>query len=124
VINLLVPWSRVRPVTALACADLTALFLSSLLGVMSRVPGNPQLPIETYVSLLPFLGLMLVLFTFNRLYAAMPAAPSSELRTLAQTITSGFLLLAAWTFLTKDGEAYSRAAFITAWVLALSLIHI
>jgi Undecaprenyl-phosphate galactose phosphotransferase WbaP len=120
----LIPWTRLRPVLALTLADSAALLTAGALGVASRLVVNPELPVPLYVALWPFVPLMLVLFAFNRLYAAMPSGPSSELRSIAASATSGFLLLAAWTFLTKEGEAYSRAAFVLAWAASIVLVPI
>jgi Undecaprenyl-phosphate galactose phosphotransferase WbaP len=108
----------------LVLVDLASLLLACFLAIKFWSLVNPTLHPAFYLQLLPLAGLFILLYAASGLYPAVGISPVEELRRLSITTTFLFLGLAAISFYVRNAEAFSRAAFGLAWVLALALIPI
>lgn len=111
--------SRWLTACASVVSDLIAIAASVTLAVAVRKWFGGTFTLDIYWQLWPVLALFLALYATAGLYADLPPPPSGELKLLTQATTLGFVGLAAFTFLSREAETYSRLAFVIAWALAL-----
>ena len=106
----------------LAAADLVALFISGVLAVIMRGLFDPAFDSSLYFALWPAVVLFLAVFFVVGLYPGVGLPPAEELRRLSLATSLVYLVLAAGTFLFKEGNTYSRAVFLGAWMLSVVLV--
>jgi Undecaprenyl-phosphate galactose phosphotransferase WbaP len=70
------------------------------------------------------LGIFVIVYACAKLYPSVPLAPALELRRLTVLTTLVFLGLGTATFLSREGETYSRGVLLGAWLLALVLVPV
>ncbi len=109
-------------VAALVLADLFALIAAGVLAVILRGVFDQGFNHSLYYSLWPAMVLFIAVYFIVGLYPGVGLAPAEELRRLTLATTLVYLVLAAGTFLFKEGNAYSRAVFLGAWVLSVVLV--
>ena len=109
-------------VAALVLADLFALIAAGVLAVVLRGVFDQGFNHSLYYALWPAMALFVAVYFIVGLYPGMGLAPAEELRRLTLATTLVYLVLAAGTFLFKEGNTYSRAVFLGAWVLSVVLV--
>jgi len=77
---------------------------------------------DVYLALWPAMALFVAVFYIIGLYPGVGLAPAEELRRLTLATSLVYLVLAAGTFLFKEGNTYSRAVFLGAWLLSVVLV--
>ena len=114
--------ARTRPMLTAALillSDLVSLLAAGLLAItVRRLLGKGFQP-EAYIALWPAVVLFVAVYFIAGLYPGVGLAPAEELRRLTLATTLVYLVLAAGTFLFKEGNAYSRAVFLGAWMLSV-----
>lgn len=103
---------------ALATTDLLALTLAGVVSLTLRL-GN--LEVE-YRTLFPLVFVFIGLFALRGLYPGVGLGEVEELHRLVMTTSTGFILMAAFTFIQQTPPIYSRLAFLLSWVLALIFV--
>ncbi len=106
----------------LAACDVTAVAAAWWLAVQGRLLAGGVLSPELYWRLWPGLALFVAAYAAQGLYPGFGLNPVEELRRTTVSTSLVHLVLGAATFLVRGGEAYSRAAFLVAWSLALVLV--
>jgi len=117
--------SRTRPgvtFAAMVLADLVALLAAGVLAVVLRGAFDSGFNQALYYSLWPAMALFIAVYFAVGLYPGVGLAPAEELRRLALATSLVYLVLAAGTFLFKESNIYSRAAFLGAWILSVALV--
>lgn len=114
--------SRFWMATVLIMSDLISLMLAFSLAIFLRVqlPGG-NAALYQYLELFPVLGIFIIIYTWRGLYPGVGLSPVDELRCLAGTTSSVFLILISFTFWSQVAENLSRLVFGLAWVCALIL---
>jgi Undecaprenyl-phosphate galactose phosphotransferase WbaP len=98
----------------LALAAFISFYLKKLL--------NPDLPPVLYQSLWPAFLPFIVFYAFAHLYPVVAMNPVEELRLLTGCTSLVYLALAAFSFLLKDSELYSRQVFFVGWLLSAIMV--
>ena len=106
----------------LLVSDLVALVLAGVLSVGFRHLLDGGFNPAVYAPLWPVAGLFVLVYGLVGLYPGVGLAPAEELRRLTLATTLVYLVLGAGTFLFKEGDAYSRAVFLGAWVFSVVLV--
>jgi len=102
--------------------DTAALFAAGAAAlVLWALPVKHQ-PISLYVPLAPFAALFVVGYALAGLYPGFGLGPVEALRRITIVTTSGFLLVAAFSFALKLPAPYSRVAFALAFALSLMVV--
>jgi Undecaprenyl-phosphate galactose phosphotransferase WbaP len=101
------------------CADTFGLILASSSAVWIRYLFDGKFHPILYAQLLPALVIFYAILSMNKLYPGILLNPPDELKRISQSITLGFLLLAAIVFLSKHSHRYSRGIFLMAWGMSL-----
>jgi len=107
---------------AIMLTDMASISMAMLIAVVVRKWLGGTYELTLYLELWPALGLFLLLYVSHGLYAELPPAASGELKRATQSTSLGFLVLAAFTFVSRDALSYSRLAFLFAWLAALLLV--
>jgi Undecaprenyl-phosphate galactose phosphotransferase WbaP len=102
--------------------DLIALAIAGLTSVYVRLFFDGRFHPSLYLQLWPVLGLFILAYAIVGLYPAVAISPVDELRWISVTTTLNYLALGSITFLRREGEVYSRAIFLMAWVLSIILV--
>jgi Undecaprenyl-phosphate galactose phosphotransferase WbaP len=113
------PWWTVA---MLVLADALALTLAWLFSVWGRTCFDGEISWMLYVKLWPVLGLFLLVYAAVDLYPAIFLSSTEELRRTTWTTSLLYLGIGALTFLMRGAEVYSRAVFLSGWVLSLVFI--
>lgn len=103
-------------------SDLLALILAAVISVYTRLALEGQFHPALYWQLWPVLGLFIAAYAIVGLYPGVAISPVDEMRWICLTTTLMHLALAAMVFMRREGEIYSRGAFIMAWVLSILLV--
>lgn len=112
----------VATAVALVLADLFALMAAGVLAIVLRGMFDQGFNQSLYYALWPATALFVAVYFISGLYPGVGMAPAEELRRLTLATTLVYLVLAAGTFLFKEGNAYSRAVFLGAWMLSVVLV--
>lgn len=107
---------------ALLVADLTALLVAGMLAIAVRGAIDRGFNQDLYYSLWPAAILFIAAYFIVGLYPGVGLAPAEELRRLTLATSLVYLVLAAGTFLFREGNTYSRAVFLGAWILSVVLV--
>ena len=105
-------------------SDLLSLSLAGVLAVALRSLLGQGFQADVYLSLWPAVALFIAVFFIVGLYPGVGLAPAEELRRITLATSLVYLVLAAGTFLFKEGDTYSRAVFLGAWALSVVLVPI
>ncbi|MGJ3248888.1 MAG: undecaprenyl-phosphate galactose phosphotransferase WbaP [Elainellaceae cyanobacterium] len=106
-------------------ADLIGLVVSGMLSVyLGQFFDSPDVNPEIYWQLWPVLGLFILSYATFGLYPGVAISPVDELRWISVSTTLIYLVLGSAIFLFREGEIYSRGAFLLAWALSLFLVHL
>lgn len=106
-------------------ADLMGLVISGILSVyLGQFFDGPDVNPEIYWQLWPVLGLFILSYATFGLYPGVAISPVDELRWISVSTTLIYLVLGSAIFLFREGEIYSRGAFLLAWALSLFLVHL
>lgn len=100
-------------------ADTIGLILASSVAVWIRFIFDGKFHPTLYAQLTPALAIFYTFLNINKVYPGILLSPHDELKRISQSITLGFLLLAAIVFLSKHSDRYSRGIFLMAWSLSL-----
>jgi Undecaprenyl-phosphate galactose phosphotransferase WbaP len=103
----------------LLVADVFGLALAVFTSVHVRHALGGQYEHALYWNLWPLLGLVIAVYAIAQLYPAVGMSPVEELRRICLSTTLFYLALSAVIFLFREGETYSRAVFLMAWLLSL-----
>lgn len=103
-------------------SDLLALILAAIISVYTRLALEGQFQPVLYWQLWPVLGLFIATYAIVGLYPGVAISPVDEMRWVCLTTTLMHLALAAMVFMRREGEIYSRGAFVMAWVLSILLV--
>jgi Undecaprenyl-phosphate galactose phosphotransferase WbaP len=106
----------------LATSDSAALALAWWAAVQGRLLAGGVLSPELYWRLWPGVVLLVLANAFQGLYPGFGTNPAEELRRTSVSVSLVHLLAGAASFVVRGAEAYSRAVFLVAWVLALALV--
>ena len=106
---------------SLAIVDFASLIIASGAALYLRfaILGRP-IPVE-YLELTPLTLLILTIYLLGGLYAH-GLGPVEELRRLTIATTVVFLSMATLSFWFRNTDAYSRGAFIIAWLFVIILV--
>lgn len=107
---------------ALVGADLCSVLFSCVLGFTLRLLFPGVFSVDTYTGMLPVVLIFPALYATLRLYPGSLLPPAEEIKRLSLATSIGFLLLAAFFFLTKSSDIFSRTLFLTVWLLTLFLV--
>jgi len=110
--------------TLILLSDLVSLSLAGMLAVVLRSLLGQGFQADVYLSLWPAMALFIAVYFTVGLYPGVGLAPAEELRRLTLATSLVYLVLAAGTFLFKEGSTYSRAVFLGAWMLSAALVPI
>ncbi len=103
-------------------SDIVSLLIAGLLAVtVKSFVGQGYQP-NSYVVLWPAVALFIIVFFVVGLYPGVGLAPVEEFRRLTLATTLVYLILGAGTFMFKEGNNYSRAVFLGAWVFSVVLV--
>jgi len=106
----------------LLTSDLLAVACAWSLAVHGRLLAGGVLSPELYWRLWPGLVLFAVAYASTGLYPGFGVNPAEELRRTTVSTTLVHLTLGAATFILRGAEAYSRAVFLAAWLLAVAFV--
>jgi Undecaprenyl-phosphate galactose phosphotransferase WbaP len=107
---------------SLMLTDILAITLANSTSVIWRWVNGGSFEFQTYIALLPFLGLFIAAFAAFGLYQGSGLNPVEELRLATLGITLVYALLGAASFFLRAAELYSRLAFIVALILSLLFV--
>jgi Undecaprenyl-phosphate galactose phosphotransferase WbaP len=110
--------SRLLKELFLALTDLFCLALSLGIAVYIRFLVQGQEVPATYLELVPYLVIAVVIFQITGLYAN-GMSPVQELQRLTIATSVVFLTLAALSFFLRDADNYSRLSYGIGWILAI-----
>ncbi len=113
------PWLTLA---VLIVIDVLCLSLAGFISVWLRLAFNGQFHPSLYWRLWPITGIFILTYGLAGLYPGIAISPVEELRRLTLTTTLMYLLLGAAIFLFREVELYSRAAFLSAWLLSLLFV--
>ncbi len=117
------PVSRPRwTATSFLIADFLALSFAFWFCVFCRRILGGEIDLEIYLRISPLALLFLIAFGTAGLYPGIGLNPVEELRRICLTASLVHLFMGTATFLIRDGEKYSRAVFLAAWLLTLILV--
>ena len=116
-----VSWPSAATVV-LVIVDLAALCLAGVLAIILRGMFDQSFSYSMYYSLWPAVALFVAVYFIVGLYPGVGLAPAEELRRLTLATSLVYLVLAAGTFLFKEGNNYSRAVLLGAWMLSVALV--
>ena len=105
----------------LVASDLLALTLSGSVSVLLWYIVERKLHPGFYLTVCPLLGAFLIAYASAGLYPGIALNPVEELRRLTVSTSVVYASLAAITFLSREGELYSRAVFLLAWAQSVIL---
>ena len=105
----------------LVASDLLALTLAGSISVFVWYIAERKLEPGFYLTVCPLLGIFLIAYAAAGLYPGAALNPVEELRRLTLSTTVVYASLAAVTFLSREGELYSRAVFLLAWAHSVIL---
>lgn len=74
-----------------------------------------------YLTICPLLGIFLIAYAAAGLYPGIALNPVEEFRRLTVSTSIVYASLAAVTFLSREGELFSRAVFLLAWAQSVIL---
>jgi len=106
----------------LVLSDIAALLLAGYLAIAIKLATDPAFEPANFFHPLATLTLFLFVYAVSGLYPATGLAPAEELRRIVLATTVVYLVLGASTFLVKEAERYSRAAFLMAWFFSVVLV--
>ncbi|MGJ3523394.1 undecaprenyl-phosphate galactose phosphotransferase WbaP [Nitratidesulfovibrio sp. D1] len=107
------PW---RTTLLLALTDTAVIIGVTLAATLLRDIAGHGIQWSFYPRLLPFLLLLPLFNAVLGLYASITLPPPQELRKLTLGATVAFLCAGSFIFFARDGERYSRVAFLLAWL--------
>jgi Undecaprenyl-phosphate galactose phosphotransferase WbaP len=105
----------------LVASDLLALTFAGSLSVFVWYLIERKLEPAFYLAICPLLGIFLAAYAAAGLYPGVALNPVEELRRLTAATSVVYASLAATTFLSRDGELFSRAVFLLAWAQSVIL---
>ena len=105
----------------LVASDLLALTLAGSVSVLAWYIVERKLEPGFYLTVCPLLGVFLIAYAAAGLYPGIALNPVEELRRLTVSTSVVYASLAAITFLSREGELYSRAVFLLAWAQSVIL---
>jgi Undecaprenyl-phosphate galactose phosphotransferase WbaP len=114
--------SRLWMTAALILADLASLLIANGLAIVIRTSllgGNLRL---LFLRFLPLILVFLVIYALRGLYPGIGVSPVNELRRLSLATGMVYLILAAYTFVTRVPPEYSRMVFAIGLLLTLFLV--
>jgi len=115
------PWPTIA---ILVAADLLALATAVSTSVWGRLLLGGTLKPDFYWRLWPLLILFTISYGSLGLYPGVALSPVDELRSVSLATTLIYFFLGAVIFMFGEGELYSRAAFLAAWILSIALVLI
>ena len=119
---MVIPRCVQTPSLALLLSDAFAIIVSSLLALLWREVTGGDIHWSLYVPVIPRLCIFPLLYAASGLYPATFMRRFEELRRLSIATAMGFTILALTFFLSKEGDSFSRAALVGAWILATILV--
>jgi Undecaprenyl-phosphate galactose phosphotransferase WbaP len=105
----------------LVASDLLALTLSASISVLIWYMAERKLEPGFYLTLCPVIAIFLIAYAAAGLYPGIALNPVEELRRLTVSTSIVYASLAGVTFLSREGELYSRAVFLLAWAQSVML---
>lgn len=102
--------------------DLCAVAAAMTIAVLGRYLLHGVFQLGLYGRLAPVLLVFVAVYALHGLYPGITYSPVREIRQLTLSTTLVFAMFTALLFLFKEGDTYSRGAFIAAWVLALFIV--
>ncbi len=116
--------ARLWMISVLVLTDLFGLLLAISLAILLRsaLPGKDVDP-YSYFRDLPSCLLFVFIYAWRGLYPGVGLSPVDELRLLASTTSSVFLVLIAFTYWSQAGMQFSRLIFAFAWIFALVFVQ-
>lgn len=119
--------NHARPSTTmvlLVLSDGAAIMLAATLALVGRglLDGAIASKLDLFLSLSPGVFLFIIAYGAAGLYPGTGLMAPEELRRTFYATTSIFLGLAATVYMAKEGDLYSRGAFVLAWALAVVLV--
>lgn len=115
------PW---RTIAALVTTDMFCLLMAGITSVSVRLALGGQFDPGIYWRLWPVAILFAFAYTLAQLYPGVAMSPVEELRRITLTTALFYLLLGSAIFLFREGELYSRAAFLVSGPLTLLFVII
>jgi Undecaprenyl-phosphate galactose phosphotransferase WbaP len=117
-------WTEALSVTMLAVSDLLAMLTAFAAGFFCWVRPVLHQSLDQYAGALPFLGLFTAFFAAAGLYPGFGLGAVRTLRQMSRATAMSFIALAAVSFLLKQGNEFSRAAFGIAWLASLITVPV
>ena len=118
---------RTRPWLTLATLisiDFLCLSGAGIISVWLTLAFGGQFSPSLYWRLWPIGGIFILAYAIASLYPGIAMSPVEELRRLTLTTTLLYLVLGSAIFLFREVAIYSRAAFLTAWLLSILFVII
>ena len=110
------------PTRILCLADITAILVAFLAAVTLRFVTGGYLDFALYLSAMPLVFVFPLLYMAFGLYPATFMRRPEEAKRLTVATCMGFMFLILFTFLAKEGSAFSRLAMVLAWLFSLSFV--
>lgn len=109
-------------IVLLISSDFMALALAVMTSVWGRLLLGGTLKPNFYWRLWPLLVLFILSYAVQGLYPGVAVSPVDELRSVSLSTTLIYFFLGAVIFMFREGELYSRGAFIAAWFLSMGFV--
>lgn len=106
-------------ISIFALSDIICLIVAAISSIYLRLAFNGQYAPSLYLQLWPLLSLFVMAYGVAGLYPAVCISPVEELRRICLSTTLTYLALGSAIFLFQEGETYSRAVFLLAWVFSI-----
>ncbi|SBW09679.1 Exopolysaccharide biosynthesis protein [uncultured delta proteobacterium] len=111
--------SFLSPGLILCLSDCFAVLASCAVAFTLRFVTGGIMPWQMYFGTLPWLAVFPLLYFMLTLYPGTFLRRQDELKRLSVATTVGFLCIVFFTFLTKEGQHFSRLALLLAWMTSL-----
>lgn len=112
------------PAVALCLSDCAAVFVSCVVAFLLRYVTGGQLLLEQYAATIPLLVVFPLFSLLLGLYPGTFLRKPEELKRLCIATSLGFMALAVFSFLAKEGHNFSRLALVLAWSMAVFAVPV
>ena len=116
--------SFLSPGLILCLSDCAAILVSCAVAFGLRFITGGVMSLQLYMGALPWLLAFPLFYFLLHLYPGTFLRRAEELKRLSIATSVGFLSLVFFTFITKEGQSFSRATFLLAWFFSLIFVPI
>jgi Undecaprenyl-phosphate galactose phosphotransferase WbaP len=115
-------FARTLTYGSIMVADLIAFLMAGTFSVMVRYVFHGRFAPSEYLSFLPSIAVLFVVFAIGGLYPGIAINPIEEFRRSLRSVSVVFLIVIGTTYFLREGLSSSRLVYLLAWLLTLLLV--